>query len=405
VRAANSNGTETVLRRKFVADDKGPVISDTAPAAGSMIGRVVTISAKISDSAGVLDSSIVAVVAHGDVMFEVKLQPAAAAGSYQALFDTSRLPKNAIFPSISFRASDSLGNESSVGYLLSLDNTPPIADLDPPAFVMERKKNDLIECSWPFDPMGPDAVSDLSTRGQLFDIRARVEDDGNSPLTAGADYIPISGVDDGRVQLLILDDTSRPLVVDTDGDGLCDAVNPLLTPTTTPMSATDALLINMVPINPAGGADFKSSPPDICGNPGTDIKSPDPFCDTSGLLAVIPPHAFGATAAVYGIPPIVNDHAQCLGRQLDALGNHVSDGWICLAVAVADKLGNTQVSRPIRVCVDKDGQGDECGVNRPAPPDCTGTLTAAKPVPQVDATRHCQPWRSFTYGWNYYLPR
>jgi hypothetical protein len=402
VRATNSNGTETVVRRKFVADDVGPVIEDTAPAVGALVGRVITISAKVTDSAGVLDSSVVAVVAHGDVMFEIKLQPSAAGGvasTYTALFDTSRLPRSALFPSISFRASDSLGNESSRGYLLSLDNTPPVADLDAPDFVVLRKINDQFECSWAFDPLGADAVGDGRTVAQLFDIRARVEDQGNDPLSGQTDFRPVSGIDDTRVQLLVLDDTSNPLVVDSDGDGACDTINPLLTPTTSPMSASDALLINMVPISPGGAADFLLSPLShpACTQLGSASKHPDPMCDTTDLPVVIPAHVgTAAVPAIYTLPPVVVDHLQCVGRQFDALGNHINDGWVCLAVAVWDKLGNAQVSQVLRVCVDKDGTGGECDPATRAPaPNCTGTLTQLKPVPKVDATKPCTPWRHY----------
>jgi hypothetical protein len=85
-----------------------------------------------------------------------------------------------------------------------------------------------------------------------------------------------------------------------------------------------------------------------------------------------------------------------VGRQFDGLANHVSDGWICLAVAVADHLGNLQVSRPLRVCVDKDGKGGECDpATRPAMPDCTGTQTTSKPNVTVDPAKPCKPWRAF----------
>ena len=61
-------------------------------------------------------------------------------------------------------------------------------------------------------------------------------------------------------QLLILDDTSQPLVVNTNpvargskpADTLCDAINPLLVPTTRPMTAKDALLITLFPIAARG---------------------------------------------------------------------------------------------------------------------------------------------------------
>jgi hypothetical protein len=399
VRAKNKNGTESVSRRKFVSDNKGPDITTTVPATGALIGRVITISALVTDPAGVLDSSVVAVVAHGNVMFEVKLEPVPAGsmapkGTYQALFDTTRLPFNAIFPSISFRASDIPGNQSSVGYLVSLDNTPPVADLDPPTqFHMYKRDGDFMRCSQAFDPLGSDAVNDGATVAQLFDVRARIEDEGNSPLSGGADVIPISGIDDTRVQLLILDDTTNALVVDTNNDGVCDAINPLLTPTTTPMSDKDALLVNMAPITPTGGADYTPSFPPA-GAPcisGTDTKPPDSLCLTTNLTQAI--SYATSLPAIYTLPPIATG-GQCVGRQLDALGNHIQDGWICLAVSVSDKLGNTQVSRPLRVCVDKDGMGGECSGGAPMP-DCTGTQTQAKPNVTVDAGKPCKPWAAF----------
>jgi hypothetical protein len=409
VRATNKMGTETVVRRKFISDNRGPEISMTVPATGALIGRVITISAVVKDPAGVLDSSVVAVVAHGNVMFEVKLEPAPAGamaqpGTYLALFDTTRLPVAAIYPSISFRASDLPGNQSSVGYLVSLDNTPPLADLDPPTdYHMVKRDGDFYRCSWPFDPLGLDAVDDADTTAQLFDIRARIEDQGNTPLSGGADVIPISGIDDTRVHLLILDDTARPLVVDTNNDGFCDAVNPLLTPTTTPMSDSDALLVNMVPVPPGGSSNYTPRTPDP-GAPcvtGIDQKAPDPLCYSTNLLQAI--SYSNNLPAVYAIPPILAG-GQCIGRQFDALGNHVADGWICVAVAVSDKLGNTQVSRPLRVCVDKDGMGGECGASRPPMPDCTGTQTMAKPTVVVDGTKPCKPWRNYP-ATEYWLPR
>jgi hypothetical protein len=404
VRASNKNKTASVVRRKFVADDQGPTITSTIPKTGDLIGRVITVSAQVTDPAGVLDSSVVAVIAHGDTTFEVKLQPAPAGGTpntYLALFDTARLPINALFPSISFRASDLPGNESSVGYLVSLDNTPPVADLDPPnAFHLIRKNNGMYECSLPFDPVGGDAVDDGRTVAQLFDVRARIEDRGNTPQAGTPDFTPIAGIDDTRVQLLVLDDTSQPLVVDSDHDaaGACDMINPLLTPTTSPKSDKDALLINMVPVPPTGIGDYRPRgvPQGAPCVMGTAVDPPDPVCFTTDLTAVIP-YSTSSTPAIYTIPPVLNDRAQCVGRQFDALGSHVQDGWVCLAVQVSDKLGNTQVSRPVRVCIDR-GSG-RCATD--PMPSCTGTLTATKPTPVVDATKPCVPWARYTAGDEY----
>jgi hypothetical protein len=266
---------------------------------------------------------------------------------------------------VSFRASDLLGNESSIGYTVALDNTPPLADLDPSWHFRVRVKSASVwSCSWEFDPLGSDAVDDGEKTAQLFDVRARVEDRGNSPLSGGADIIPISLVDPGRVELLVLDDTTQPLVVDSDGDGVCDKINPLLVPTTTPMSSKDALLVNLIPIVSAGHADLTTDPsilndPTLPCVPGTDAAHPDPLCYTTDLTMAIP-YTTGAEPAIWTLAPVIPSGLQCVGNQFDAFANNVHDGWACMAVRAADKLGNVQVSRVLRVCVDHDGVGNEC---------------------------------------------
>ncbi len=360
VTATNGNGNKSIATRNFTVDNQGPTISSTKPATGDMIGRIISIEAKVDDPAGVMDSSVIAVVANGDVHFEVSLVKGTD-GTYRQLFDTTKLPIYAIFPSISFRAQDVLGNESSVGYLVSLDNTPPILDLDPPANFRIIKKDGT--CSWPFDPVGPDAVDDGSVVTQLFDIRARVEDRGNKPLTGSADFVPIAAVDPATVKVFILDDTSLPLVVDTSDppDGICDDINPDLVPSVSPQSSKDAQLFDMVsmPAN-AGSGDFSYQPDPRLLVDGTTCKPsndspPSALCDTtySPLKNQVMTYSLGYSASlpsIWTIAPIVADGYQCAGRQFDA-SNSLHDGWACVAVEASDKLGNKQVSRPIRICV------------------------------------------------------
>ena len=69
----------------------------------------------MTDPAGVVASSVVAVVANGDIRFQVGLVQAAD-GTFHASFDTAKLPSYAVYPSISFLAEDVLGNQSSTGY-------------------------------------------------------------------------------------------------------------------------------------------------------------------------------------------------------------------------------------------------------------------------------------------------
>jgi hypothetical protein len=366
-RAYDVNGTETVVLRHFVSDDKGPDITSTVPALGTMIGSVTTISATVKDPAGVDSSSVVAVVGNGDQTFSVTLvlQTTGGGSFYSNLFDTTKLPSYQIFPTISFRARDVLGNESTVSYELALDNTPPTIDLDPP---MLRRVDSGGHCSWLFDPVGPDAADDGDLVTQLFDVRVLAEDNGNTPLTGIPDFVPIGGVDQGNVQLFILSNTSRPLVVDTSDppDGLCDDINPELTPTTKPQTDTDAQVVNMLPISPHRGADFSPEPNAPCLTGVNSPPDPGSFCGTTFNLskAQYDPtdsadHCYSMTEvlsyvtslpSVYTIGPIVNDGLQCAGHQFDA-SNNLKDGWACLAATASDTLGNKQVSRPIRICV------------------------------------------------------
>jgi hypothetical protein len=373
-RAFDENGTQTVVARHFVSDSTGPSIGATVPANGAMIGSVITIKATVDDPAGVDPSSVVAVVGNGNQNFQITLAPPATGGGdvYSNLFDTTKLPSYALFPTISFRARDVLGNESTISYELSLDNTPPTIDLDPPNMRRVKVFGETASCSWAFDPVGPDAVDDGDLVTQLFDVRVRAEDNGNTPLTGSADFVPIGGVDQSQVQLLILSNTARPLVVDTSNppDGFCDAINPDLVPTTKPQTDVDAQLISMVPIPPVQGADFSPEPGVACSTTDATVGPPDPysFCETTEndsktqVAAGDPthtPHCYTMTEvlsysanlpSIYTVGPIVADGVQCAGRQFDA-SNNLKDGWACLAAVARDTLGNKQVSRPIRICV------------------------------------------------------
>lgn len=352
VTAKNANGNVSIGTRKFTVDNDGPEITNTKPGMGELIGTLITLQAQVSDPAGVMEGSVIAVVAHGDVQFKVKLEKGAGI-AYAQVFDTTQLPVYSIFPSISFRAEDTLGNQSSVGYLVSLDNTPPTLDLDPPDDFRLIKADGT--CSWPFDPVGPDAIDDGSLVNQLFDIRARIEDNGNTPLTGVADFVPIGGVDASEVRVLILDDTSLPLVVDTSDppDGICDDINPELKPSVAPQSSKETQLMNMVSMQPAGAGDFSYQPGVSCSGL---LDPPSPLCVTTyseqknRVMTYSLGYAAGGLPSIWTIPPIVGDGMQCAGRQFDA-SNNLQDGWACVAVVASDTLGNKQVSRPLRICV------------------------------------------------------
>ena len=141
--ATESDGqTTSEVKRTFTIDTTGPTITNTFPGPGDIAGGVVLISATVSDPSGVLPSSVIAVIGDqaGNPVFTLNLA-LDPTGAYSTLFDTANLtrclPPPAtslciVYPTISFRAVDMVGNQTTVGYDFAVDNIAPIADLDPP---------------------------------------------------------------------------------------------------------------------------------------------------------------------------------------------------------------------------------------------------------------------------------
>ena len=391
--AVNNSGQRTQVQVIFVIDNDGPVIENTTPTPGQIVGGIVQISAKVTDNAGVLDSSVIAVI--GDdtstPLFKLELAPQGS-GIYSVLFDSAKLTQCPpapglciVFPTVSFRASDELGNEASVGYAFAVDNIAPVADLDPPN-VRDTKIDGLyLRCSWSFDPLGVDRFvgdmpNDNTVVPQVFDLRAQIEDNGNH--AEGLKLVPIAGVDDKATSVYILDDQMQPLIVDTDGNGTCDSINPLLVPTTTPPTSNNQVLkVRLQPVPPGGRADFTADP-SIPANqttpcaPGLDPQVPPPLCIFEEPTEVIS-YAFG-TPVIWSVEPITKEW--CSGGQFDTLANNIDEGWACIAVGTTDRAGNFSVSAPLRVYIQYTGVSG-FATAPPAsagpPPACTGVYDKA----------------------------
>lgn len=392
-----AGGSTSEVQRDFVIDTAGPSITATTPAPGAIVGGPVEISAQITDQSGVLDSSVYAVIgdAQGDPVFTLQLLPEGG-NLYGAQFDTLDLTQCPqppaigpciVFPTISFRATDSVGNESSLGYEFSVDNIAPLSDLDPPELRQMKLTGSGYQCSFLFDPLSVNRdVGDMPNDGcmvpQLFDLRARIEDQGNDPN--GLKISPISGIDPDNTAVYILTDNTQPLIVDSDGNGTCDTINPLLAPTMGPLTQSDQVLkIRLAGVAPGGSADFRpdttvpASAP--CG-PGTDTSPPKVLCMEDGFEQPTLALAYANNLpAIWAIEPI--DPARCFGNQLDTRANNIPDGqWICIAVQSADLNGNKGVSTPMRVYVKYDESGPFCATPPPTagpPPNCTGTYDPA----------------------------
>jgi hypothetical protein len=173
-------------------------------------------------------------------------------------------------------------------------------------------------------------------------------------------------------------------VVDTDGDGACDSVNPLLIPTTEPpLNSNQVLKVRLGPVPKAGLADFTSDP-SITNSPvceqGLEPERPKPIC-TFAQPTIAISYAFGLPA-IWSVEPITQQ--RCHGSQFDTRANNIDDGWACIAVGTTDRAGNFGVSRPLRVNIDKSPNFSNRGFGVSAqsspqgpPPACTGTWDRA----------------------------
>jgi len=375
----------------FVVDDEGPVITVLNPVPGQIVGGIITIEADVADDAGVLNTSVVAVL--GGNSYEYTVPLTSVGGTFTGTFDTTQFPSNFVFPPLSVRAADALNNESEVGFVLALDNTPPIVALDPPNTLRTAREEDCgIMCSQEFDPVGAANPNDLQTVPQIFFMRARIEDRGNEAL--GLLQVPLSLVNYSTPRVYFLADTTQALAVDTDGDGYCDEINPELTPSTNPQGSSEVLALYLDPIEPAGGADYRPDVnlPAACDCPGDESDPPEELCVATrpeGMTTAIFYTVDNTEPAIWALPPVLaSDALFCSGHQFDALASNIPEGWVCVASRAVDNAGNIGVSEPIRICVDytMDGNPSTCGVPANAP-DCTGTLDLQTQT--VDPSQPC----------------
>ena len=149
--------------------------------------------------------------------------------------------------------------------------------------------------------------NDRAVVPQVFDLRARIEDDGNSAAT-GLKGVPIAGIDPNATSVYVLDDAAQPLIVDADGDGTCDIINPNLVPTTQPPTTNNQVLKIRLGAVPAQGApDFRDdgNPPDpaICAYPPVALP-PQFLCPTNQPYVAI--GYAGDQSAIWSVEPIDN---------------------------------------------------------------------------------------------------
>ena len=360
------------------ADGTKPSITIVSPAPGALLAGEMRLVVDVEDDTGI--SNVTATIA-GTHQIPMQLD---SGKRYVGTFDTLVLA-GLVAPTIVVRAVDLGGAMTELGYSIVLDNNPPLAAFDPANVRLSRIAQGNLECSAAFDPVGNDAPNDGESVPQLVELRTRVLDLSNTGTISTPLFIPQAGT--SKVEMFVFDDSSKPLAVDSTGDGVCDTINPQIVPATVPMLPSEAAVIELVEITPVGTGFF--SPGTVfggnnvsCGT-GMDPMPPPQLCfGESVTVSIRVP--FTAEGQIYGIPPA--SESNCLGFAFDNLASNIADGWACVAVLVEDALGNRSVSAPLRVCIDSDNNGAEgCGpygsINPPAErPNCTGTYNPSTGV-------------------------
>jgi hypothetical protein len=376
IRAANRRapnpGVNDQSDYTFVVDGTGPEIVVTQPKTPQVIGGDVTLLFDVTDSQSGVDPDSVVVRLNG-VPHRYDADPDGpwrnSGSSFSYKFDARQFDTTTVQTTITVEAFDRVGNKGDEATEnVYLDNVAPVVDLDPPAFREYRKATST--CSLAFDPLGPLAANDLARTFDFQQFRAFVYDRTNEG--ENQHHFFFSDTDVTSVYVYLQPDPSKPLLTDTDGDGVCDDV--IAEDPETHVKIPLQQLTGLLPTGSswfglAGDEDTRlaeqfpiESAPAGCGYETGQSPAPEGLC---------PDHASDMTRVVAWdvkkeIPVVFvqgpSPEGACTGIDWQ-IGHQegVSDGWVCVAAVAKDHVGNRGVSQPLRLCFD-DGTG--------APPEC-----------------------------------
>jgi len=365
VSVPNARDVTRRVTRSFTVDAGGPTIDIIEPELASIIAGATNVVAEITDPSGVDDTTVRFRI---DAQ-EFSMTQVGATSSFTGSFDANQYPESIGQITINVTAADLSGNDRTQSVSVQLDSRPPIIDMDPPT-VREAVEDGMAQlCSVAFDPVGGEAANDATVLGPVPSFRARIEDRTNRVSA-------ISGVNDNDVQVYILDDETQALLIDTDGNGICDSINPNFLPNN-PLGNQPAVVIDMTPVDQSGTA---FSPPlpaaeslpypydgfpfcyggDNNNGTGADTDPPDEVCIATTLTRVIPDNTDpnGSRPAIYGRSPLTS--LRCIGDRFDFPGAGINPGFACVAARATDNGGNESVSSPLRVCLDDALGASDC---------------------------------------------
>lgn len=383
VKASNER-VEGQTSRVATIDGAGPTLQIIDPTDKKVVGgRVVVTFSALDPISGVEPDSVVVSLNMVEHHFDAGDDAwSFANGNYSYAFDSRQVENSNVQITVNLAASDKVGNSTTANsVLLYLDNHPPIVDLDPENI---RTLSTDGKCSLSFDPVGAQSKNDLDNAANAGKFRALVWEQTNTDPDIDIQYY--AGTVADSVRLYVRPASGPPLLIDKDGNGVCDDVN----------DVDSKAGVSLAPITEAGSPAYgvdaldAAKPPSMDGicvaQPGS---PPTALCanQSSDMWYVLKHFTEGTETAIYA--PSVSPGLACTGVDWE-LGGQLGkddDGWVCLAARAVDKVGNVGVSRPLRLCVDRPGKPDNnagpppCAVSSTVPPSCTNNCTAPSRFP------------------------
>jgi hypothetical protein len=393
IQATNSRNPEPAvasLKYFIKVDSEGPTIEVAEPADKQIVGGEVRVRFTVTDALSRVDKGTVSVTINDEppVPYEDNGSWTNTDNEFIYRFDTTEIEDSISQASINIDAKDEAGNASPGATLVvHLDNQPPILDLDPP--LIREFDGAGPWCSVAFDPVGSYVPNDLDDVLTAERFRVLVWEDTNK--APGQRILFSSPTDKQSVHIYLRDRPSRtrPLLIDTDKDGVCDniATTGLTDEKLTALDKDGASFFGSALNDPMGAP---ALPQGSNGQPYCDYKNldmiPTRLCgDTSDMIRVIEDDAFGHHPSIYALSPVdVGDDPTCTGIDW-SIGSFAEEGWVCVAAVAKDGVPNVGVSPPLRLCLDKPGGANPPNCPMP-PPDCTDGCSL-RPTPALD-----NPW-------------
>ena len=372
----------------FGVDGAGPQITIVSPSplVPTVVGVAVKLEFTVKDTESGVDPSTVSVTLNGDAAkFYDSGNSAWTRDGDNFTFNisnTKNVSGSKIQLTVAISASDKSKNKSlATTAQYWLDTKGPIVDLDPPDIQEVKPNSDSSGkyCSDFFDPVGVAAPSEGDVLPSANIFRALIWDLTNS--TDGQPVLHHARVDSTSVRLYAQDDSTQPLLIDTDSDGVCDA----LAKEGTPGVAHPPVPIELRPLDASGEATYSTSSPEIsgiCTRVATNASPILNLCSqhASDMSRVID-HALADAKEAVIYTATSSSALECTGKAVD-ITSAVANGWVCLAAEAQDLVGNHSVSSPIRVCLNSSNHPEPACKNSSVPkPTCVADCTPPSHFP------------------------